>query len=416
MKRVCCFCESWESGGIESFLCNILLHMDLSGLEVDIVAARLEESVFTEPLKVRGIRFYELSGKANETLRNHRAFRRLLKERKYDVLHLNIYQSLSLAYARLARNAGVPVRIAHGHNTALRRSPTRRLKLALHHWAGKKYGGDVTHRWACSAMAAEFMFGSAADFTFIPNGINTERFRFDPDTRTRIRKELGVENALVVGNVGRLCYQKNQSFALDVFQILHQRQPESVLLLVGEGEDRKALEEKAKALGIEDSVIFCGITDRVEQLYWAMDVFLFPSRFEGLGIVAIEAQAAGLPVLCSENIPREALITEWAARLKLSDGPRVWAEKTLALKGIDREGSTDKVAAAGFDIRTVAERIRKSGWGEGYGSSKDIGHRPGVQGGALSAEVPGQHSEPDLSKFGDPSGGRRLPGQLRGHL
>lgn len=359
-RRVCCFCEQWESGGIESFLNNMLIRMDLSRLEVDIVAARLGESVFTGPLKACGVRFYELSGQPNETVRNHRAFRRLLEERRYDVVHLHVFQGLSLAYARLAKKAGVPVRIAHSHNTDLRQSPARWLKLCLHAWGRRRYAGDCTDLWACSGAAARFLFAER-EYRFIPNGIETGRFRFDPAVRARVRAELGMEDAFVVGNVGRLSTQKNQMFLLEVFRELLALAPGSRLLLVGEGEALPALKERAERLQIADHVIFYGLSDQVEQLLWAMDVFAFPSLFEGFGIVAIEAQAAGLPVLCSDKVPPEAMVTEQAVQLNLSAGPRAWAEAALNWAAADRGPGAEAVAAAGFDAWTVADSI-KNAW------------------------------------------------------
>ena len=241
MARICVFCETWESGGIEAFLCNAICHMDLAGLEIDIVAARLGESIFTPALKERGVRFLPLSGSTRKLAENHRRFSALLAQQQYDVVHLNAYQALSLCYLALAQKAGVPVRIDHSHNTELRKSPGRPLKLALHRWARKAYGDVMTHRWACSASAARFLFGDTPEWTFVPNGIDVERFRFAPAARARVRGELGLEGKLVIGNVGRLCYQKNQTFLLDVYKAVQQRCPESAILLVGEGEDRPAL-------------------------------------------------------------------------------------------------------------------------------------------------------------------------------
>ena len=133
MKRICCFCESWESGGIESFLASVYTHADLSELEIDIVTSKLLDSVFTARLEKLGIRFYQLSGSQRRLLTNHAMFRRLLRERHYDVLHINAFQSLSLYYAKLAMQAGVPIRIAHSHNTALRKSPLRWAKMLPPH-------------------------------------------------------------------------------------------------------------------------------------------------------------------------------------------------------------------------------------------------------------------------------------------
>ena len=361
MARICILCESWESGGIESFLCNTLLAMDRSGLEVDIVAAQLRDSVFTAPLEAAGIHFRELSG-ALRSPKNGRLFSALLAQRHYDIVHLNAYQGLSLHYLALAQRADVPVRIAHSHNTELRKSPARPLKLALHRWARGAYRDVMTHRWACSTPAARFLFGDTSEWTFIPNGIDVERFRFDPVVREQVRAELGLDGKLVIGNVGRLCYQKNQAFLLEVFREVQRQRPESVLLLVGEGEGRPALEERMRVLGLEKNVIFYGTTDRVERLYWAMDVFAFPSRFEGLGIAAVEAQAAGLPAVCSEDVPPEARMTELATELPLSAGARSWAETLLNEKPpADRAAAADEVSAAGFDVAVVAREI-KSLW------------------------------------------------------
>lgn len=356
MKRVCILCESWKSGGIEAFITNVIRHIDHVGLEIDIVAAQVGESVFTAPLQASGIRFYQLSGSTRKIEENRRLFRRLLDEGRYDVVHVNAYQALSLAYLGLAEKAGVPVRIAHSHNTQLRKSLTRPLKLAIHRWAREHYQNVMTDRWSCSEAAARFLFGSAGAWRFIPNGIDTKRFQFDPEGRETVRRELGLEGKLVIGNVGRLCYQKNQAFLLDVFAQVVKRNPDSCLLLVGEGEDKPLLIRKARNLGIDSRVIFYGLSSRTEQLLWAMDAFVFPSRFEGLGIAAVEAQAAGLPVLCSEYIPLETEVTEQFWRLPLE--ARQWAERLVVMP--DRlSGSVDAVASAGFDVQTVAEEIRK---------------------------------------------------------
>lgn len=363
MRRVCLLCETWESGGIEAFLSNVIHRMDRSGLELDIVAAKLGESVFTAPLRACGVQFFALSGSLRSVGENHRRFQALLKERGYGAVHLNAYQALSLAYLRIAKEAGVPVRIAHSHNTQLRRSAARLFKLGVHYWARERYADAATRLLACSRPAAEFVFPKSAlaekGFRFIPNGIEVERFRFNPAVRERVRRELGWENQFIIGHIGRLCYQKNQRFLLDMFAEVCKRRPESRLLLVGEGEDRFRLSAHADRLGIAEQVMFYGTTAQIERLYWAMDVFVFPSRFEGLGIAAVEAQAAGLPTICSEKVPQEALATEGVRRLALSAGAGAWAETALQAGGAaDRSCGAAQVAAAGFDVQAVAELLR----------------------------------------------------------
>ena len=195
--KVCCFCERWESGGIESFLSNVIHRLDLERVQVDIAAACLAGSVFTEPLQRLGVRFFELSGRQRSLVKNHRQFLALLRRERYHVVHLNLFQGLALAYAGTARRAGVPVRIAHSHNTGLRKSGTRPLKLLVHNMAKYIFAREATAFWACSREAAGFLFPKGAlnrrGYRFIPNGIEVERFRFDPAVREQVRGELGVE-------------------------------------------------------------------------------------------------------------------------------------------------------------------------------------------------------------------------------
>lgn len=360
---MCVFCEKWASGGIESFVKNIVLCMDFQAVQVDVVAACLTDSVFTEPLRQRGVRFFELSGDQNRLLKNYRLFVRLLSTERYDVVHFNIFHGLSMVYACLAKRAGVPVRIVHGHGTNLRKSLTKPMKLLLHTVSKELFTGAATDCWACSAPAAEFLFAreivEARKFLFIPNGIQIDRFRFHPKLRGELRCQLGIADAeLVVGHVGRLCYEKNQTFVLDVFSRVAARQPSSRLLLVGEGEDEAALRRKAERLGIADRVIFYGVSNHVERMLWAMDVFVFPSLFEGLPVVGIEAQAAGLPVVCSDRIPNQTWVLDRVRTLSLLAGAEAWAEAALALAALPRTGAeAEQVRAAGFDVADVAAQI-----------------------------------------------------------
>ena len=335
--------------------------MALDDLSVDIVVSSLKESVFTAGLKAKGVNFIELSGSQRKVFKNRRLFAALLKEKNYDAVHFNLFQGLSLNYVSLAKRAGVATRIVHSHNTALRKSSLRAAKLALHRAGSALWKNCATHRWACSGAASEFLFGKG-EFTFIPNGIDIKRFAFDERTRLSVRAELCAEKKFIAGSVGRLCEQKNQSFSLDVFSHLAKIKPDSLLLLVGEGEDRAMLEAKAKQLNIEDKVVFLGVRSDVERLYSAMDAFLFPSIFEGLGIVAVEAQTSGLEVLCSENVPEEAIVTDYARSMRLSDGAQRWAKALaqMSLNKKDRSKASQTVALAGFESTAVAKMIENA--------------------------------------------------------
>lgn len=360
MKRVCVFCESWESGGIEAFLTNVICAMDRAGLAIDIVAAKLGQSVFTAPLKECGVKFYQLSGKLRSP-ENGPKFAKLLKENRYDVVYLNIFQGLALHYGRLAQKCGVPVRVVHCHGAGLRNSPGVSLKLRLHELGKRLWSGCATRRLACSQQAAEFLFPKEESYEWISNGIDVTRFRFQAESRETARRELGIEaDTLLLGTVGRLSEEKNQGFLLEVFREVKAETPRAVLLLVGAGPLEKELRQKAEELGVEDSVVFYGESRKIPELLWAMDVFLFPSTTEGLGIAGVEAQAAGLPVVCSEHIPQEALVTGQVTQLPLSAGARAWAEAAMKARApLDRTTAAGQVSAAGYSVETAAEKIRE---------------------------------------------------------
>ena len=358
-KRICVYCQTWESGGIEAFLSNLLQHMRLEQIEIDIVVEELRESIYTNGLKAHGIRFIVLSGSQHRWITNYRLFAMLLKERHYAAIHLNIFQARPLIYLHLALRQKVPVRIAHSHNTMLRKSLFRPLKIVIHTISKVLFANCATDLWACSSAAASFMFSKQTlkkrGFQFVPNGIDFDRFHLCKEKREQVRRELHIEGAYVIGNIGRLCYQKNQSFLIDVFLMISQCEPNSILLLVGKGTDQKRLVEKARKLGIMDRIIFYGASEKVEELLWAMDIFAFPSRFEGFGIVSIEAQAAGLPVIVSENVPPEAQVCDGVYTVPLSEGTQRWAEELLLHRNERSVISVQKMKQ--FDISGIAEEV-----------------------------------------------------------
>ncbi len=373
-RRVCVFCETWASGGIESFLTGVLLRQDMAEMEIDLVAAEQRGSVYTLPLKEHGVRFVALSGSPWKLAKNGSAFRRLLAEKRYDSVYVNAFQALSLRYGLLARRAGVPVRILHSHGAGIRRQPLRLPKMLLHGIAKVLYRNVGTECFACSSKAAAFLFpprmNESGAVRFLPNGIDTGRFRFRAEGRERMRSRMGLEGRFVLGYMGRLSDEKNPMFLLEVLRSILPLRPDACLLLVGEGKLRQALETRAGELGIRENVLFYGVTEKPEELYWAMDVFLFPSLFEGLGIAAVEAQCAGLPLVCSEHVPEQALITPLARRVPLTGGGEAWARAAAsAVMPEDRASYAEAVRAAGFDVDSVSRTVRAALMGEDAGTA-----------------------------------------------
>lgn len=355
--RVCLFLDSFESGGIESFLTGVILHLPKDA-EADIVAKQIFPSVFTDRLLERGVRFLELSGRAHSPL-NARIFKRILRDGNYDAVHLNIFQAFDLRYAKIAKREGIPIRIAHAHGAGLRKSAALPIKIFIHRLS-RHLAKHATVTLACSPQASKFLFGKGAD-KYIKNGIDTRDFVYSEEKRRKIRESLALGNRPIIGQVARLSSEKNQEFSLGVLREILTKRPDAVLLLVGDGDDRERLRELAARLNVEKSVVFYGTTSDVGELYSAMDIFLFPSHFEGFGIAAIEAQCAGLAVLCSRGVPSDAIICESAVRLPLADGEKKWADKILEMLAVsvERKSRCEEIIKAGYDIKATAREMAK---------------------------------------------------------
>ena len=360
MTKVCIFTEKWGAGGIESFL--ILEHMDCSNLHIEIVTTTVISELFFPRLQKLHIPVHELSGKPYYFFKNHILFRKILKENQYDVIHLNVYMAVSYFYLVDAKKCGVRKRIVHSHNSALRRSVLKPLKVVSHNICKHALYGYATDFWTCSKKAADFMFPAKGRETIsvktVRNGIDIQKFSFQQEFRTMMRCKLNVADKLVIGNVGRLCNQKNQKFLIRVLACLLKKRQNAVLLLIGSG-DLASIKKEAEKYGILDHIIFYGPSDNVEQLLCAMDIFAFPSKFEGFGIAALEAQSSGLPTVCSEEVPIEVDITPLFYRIGISEGSEQWSTSILSIahRLTKRADYTRQIRESGYDILTVAKWI-----------------------------------------------------------
>ena len=193
------------------------------------------------------------------------------------------------------------------------------------------------------------------------NAIDTDLFKYNETVRKEVRHELNIgDNQLVIGHVGRFDLQKNHQFIIDIFHELHNMNKESVLILVGTGKLIDQIKEKVKELHLEDSVMFLGVRSDVNRLMQAFDAFLFPSLFEGLPVTLVEAQAAGLPILMSDSIPKDCIITNQIKSLSLDLSAQEWALSLLSeVKNFYRKDTSDLIKEAGFDICSNAHWLEK---------------------------------------------------------
>ena len=300
----------WIGGGVESVIMNYYRHLDRTKVQFDFICDEDSTRIPYDEIKKLGGRVF-LVPKYQKLPKYLKALEDLFRKNKYRIVHSNI-NTISVFPLYAAKKAGVPVRISHSHSTSNAREWKRNIIKNILRPFSKRYATDY---FACSELAGRYLFGNKTfdrgEVKIIHNAIDLDKFKFDPETRKKLRKELDIkEKTVVIGHVGRFVKQKNHDFLIDVFNEYHAKNPDSKLLLIGTGPLEEKIKAKVEKLDLSDSVLFLGQREDTNKLYSAMDFFCLPSLYEGLGMVLIEAQMNGLPCLASDKVPKEAKITE----------------------------------------------------------------------------------------------------------
>ena len=341
-----------QVSGIAQVVANWYRHLDTSKVQFDyIYTAHTRKPAKEDEIVRMGGRCYYLPY-YRTPLAAWRELNTLLRENRYQTLHSHVLQLPAVLFP-LAKKYGVKHIIQHMHNPSMsdRKLAALRNYLLIHSvWR------FITHKMACSRMSGLACFGSS-DFEVVNNGIDVENFVYNPAVRAEKRKELGLENNFVIGHIGRFSPQKNHAFLIRVFERVAQANPAARLLLIGTGVLRDRIAQTVRAKGLRDRVIFTGMRTDIPQLLQAMDVFCMPSLFEGLGIVAVEAQAAGLPCVLADTLPQEAFICNYK-KLPLGDDA-LWAREVLGFaQNFGRTDTAAQIKAAGFCAKEVARHMQ----------------------------------------------------------
>lgn len=358
------FAEPFSNGGQEAFVMNVLQAMDMTNLRVDLLTPYVSDNEYYKRiLKSLGCGLYSwgLDFKPGKSrLFYIKLFNTFFSRHKYDVVHIHSGSISALTYiAFSAKKNGVKKIIVHSHSTGnagWKHSLIRLLSAPV-------LDNSATDYLACSVSAGEWKFSHKTccnRLKIVKNGIDIQKFRYNSEIRTSIRNELNIsQDTVLLGHVGRLSAEKNQMFLLDVLNELSKKKDNYKLLLIGSGDDKDQIENRINYLGLQDKVILLGNVSNVCDYMQAMDIFLFPSLFEGLGIVAIEAQGAGLPVIASENVPEDICITQLVSRISLNNLNK-WIQKIESIDVSKRIDVTSDIVAAGYDITDTAKVIRKT--------------------------------------------------------
>lgn len=342
-------------GGLETMLMNYYRHIDRNKVQFDFLVHRDFEADYDKEILSLGGKIYHISRLVPWSKKYKTEMKKFFEEHpEYKIIHVH-QDCLSSVALKCAKESGIPVRIAHCHSS----SAVKNMKYPIKLYYMKRIPEFATRLFACGKQAGNWMFGKNK-YTIVRNAIDTNKYRYSPENEKIVRAKLGLSNDIVVGHVGNFTTAKNHSFLIEVFREILCIEPNAKLLLVGGGDGMKAIKDKVKCLGIEKNVVFTGVRTDVNDLMQVMDVFVFPSLYEGVPVTMIEAQATGLPCIISENVSDECIITTGLVAIKkLSDSVGDWAQIILEKSNVMKENHIQEIRNAGYDIIEETKKLEE---------------------------------------------------------
>lgn len=356
MKRILCIISSLNAGGAETFLMKVYRTLPPQEYQMDFIVSE-DDGCYTKEVLDRGGRIHKIPLRTKDPVGAFRGIFRVVHENRYEsVLKLG-ESSVAVVDLIAAKLGGAKVTALRSCNAPTGMSAASRMVHAL---LMPLLNATATVKLAPSMLAAEYMFGNRAAHKHVHllhNGVDLNVFRYDADGRNALHREFGLEGKLVVGHVGRFHEQKNHPFLLEIFSKIRQQRSDAVLMLVGTGNLETEIRSRIRELGLEDAVVFTGLRFDIPQLLSAMDVFVFPSFYEGMPNTVIEAQATGLPCVIADTITKEANITGLVQYLSLVDSAEFWAQEALAVVTEQRKNTASDFLEHGYDIESVAKEL-----------------------------------------------------------
>jgi glycosyltransferase involved in cell wall biosynthesis len=354
-------------GGAETMVMNYYRHIDRSKIQFDFMVHREQRGVFEDEIESLGGKIYRMPPIYPQ---NFIRYQRMLKEffddhHEYKIIHSHMSELGYFAFKE-AKKHNVPVRICHSHNAPDFRHETfiQYLKFLPRYYFIRQMRHLTTDFFVCSHIAGMWHFGEKRqnDFVFMRNAVDLDSLCYKPEEASRMRKELGLSQGQhIICHVGRFNRQKNHDFLIDIFSEIHKKDQSAVLLLAGDGELRAQIEDKVNRLHLQKNIFFLGIRDNINFLLMASDTLLFPSLYEGLSVVLVEAQASGIRCVMTNTLAKETIINKNRVELlSLNQSAEEWANAVLNRQSnYDRSSAVYVLREAGWDVRDNANWLQK---------------------------------------------------------
>ncbi len=345
-----------DRGGLETVIMNSYRITDRSKIQYDFVVHTDRKCMYDDEIEQLGGKIYHMP---RYIYINHRSYCKAWKNfffehPEYKIIHGHM-RSTAAIYLKIAKENGL-VTISHSHGV----SSGYGIQGIIKDWIQKGIPEYSDYMLACSLKAGEWLFGKKNtmknNFKVLKNGIDSDKFRYSQKTRDNMRKKLGIDDKIIIGHVGRFDEAKNQIFLIDLISEIITQNQNYILMLVGTGENIQKIKEEIKRRKIEKYILMLGSRDDIAQLMQAMDIFVFPSKYEGFGNVVVEAQAAGLPCVISTCVPKDVMITDLVLRMDLSSSKKEWIKVIESkLENFQRKDCIDQIIEAGYDVHQLTE-------------------------------------------------------------
>ena len=356
---------SFAKGGTEAVVMNYYNNIDKSKFQIDFLlhvdsTDCLDDEIYTY-LRDQGSKIFCVTPRGTSYRKNKLEMNLIIQKHKYDIVHSHMDVAGAFFLASAKKN-GVKIRVSHSHNTS-NQLVVRDLKSFTHSlilfYAKLKLRYLATHLIACSREAGIWLYGKKnyekKRIRILNNAIDTQKFKYSESIRNSIRTQLGLKDEFIIGHIGRFETQKNHIFLIDIFEEIVKKEPSAFLILIGTGSLESTIINYVKSKQLSDRVLFYGTTNASNEMFQIFDVFALPSLFEGLPVVAIEAQAAGLKCIVSDTISKDVKLTDNLEFVHLESSTQVWAKKILEYKdGYFRNDVSLEIASKGYDIKTNA--------------------------------------------------------------
>lgn len=358
--RIAQIVGKWVGGGVESVIMNYYKNIDRRKIQFDFICDNDSTNIPYEEIEKMGGKVI-LIPSYTKIFKYHKELKNVLKDGKYKIVHSHI-NTLSVFSLFAAKSAKVPIRIAHSHSTTNKKERKKNFIKQLLKPFSKTF---ATNYMCCSELAGRWLFGNKVydegKVFLLNNAIDVEKFIYNEKIRNEVRKKLKItNNQLVIGHIGRFVEQKNHKFLIEIFNEVIKINKNAILILIGQGPLLNEIKKEVSKFKLDNRVKILGRVNDTYKYYQAFDVFILPSLYEGLPVVGVEAQSAGLPVLLSDVMTKETKILETTKFISLNESAAIWANEIFkSVENTHRINRLDEIRGKHFDIKLESKKLEK---------------------------------------------------------